>query len=51
LTDEEKWSDLIALYQGHPSWLNIITSTIVELFDSSVSRFLADKNDIYLGDL
>ncbi len=51
LTDEEKWSDLIALYQGHPSWLNIIASTIVELFDSSVSRFLADKNDIYLGDL
>ncbi len=51
LTDEEKWSDLIALYQGHPSWLNIIASTIVELFDSSVSRFLEDKNDIYLGDL
>ena len=51
LTDEEKWSDLIVLYQGHPSWLNIIASTIVELFDSSVSRFLADKNDIYLGDL
>lgn len=51
LTDEEKWSDLIALYQGHPYWLNIIASTIVELFDSSVSRFLADKNDIYLGDL
>ncbi len=51
LADEEKWSDLIALYQGHPYWLNIIASTIVELFDSSVSRFLADKNDIYLGDL
>ena len=51
LTDEEKWSDLIALYQGHPYWLNIIASTIVELFDGSVSRFLADKNDIYLGDL
>ncbi|MBE9096935.1 ATP-binding protein [Tychonema sp. LEGE 07203] len=51
LTDEEKWPDLIAIYQGHPSWLNIIGSTIVELFDGSVSRFLADKNDIYLGDL
>ena len=51
LTEEEKWSDLIALYQGHPYWLNIIASTIVELFDGSVSRFLADKNDIYLGDL
>ncbi|XZN92136.1 MAG: NB-ARC domain-containing protein [Microcoleus sp.] len=51
LTNEEKWSDLIALYQGHPYWLNIIAATIVELFDGSVSRFLADKNDIYLGDL
>jgi len=51
LTDEEKWSDLITLYQGHPYWLNIIAATIVELFDGSVSRFLADKNDIYLGDL
>lgn len=51
LTDEEKWSDLIALYQGHPSWLNIIASTIVELFDGSVSQFLADETDIFLGDL
>ena len=51
LTDEEKWSDLIALYQGHPSWLNIIASTIVELFDGSVPQFLADETDIFLGDL
>ena len=51
MTDEEKWSDLIALYQGHPSWLNIIASTIVELFDGSVSQFLADETDIFLGDL
>ncbi|WP_333116133.1 MULTISPECIES: hypothetical protein [unclassified Microcoleus] len=51
MTDEEKWPDLIGIYQGHPSWLNIIASTIIELFDASVSRFLANKNDIYLGDL
>lgn len=51
LSDEEKWSELITLYQSHPSWLNIIASTIVELFDGSVSRFLADTNDIYLGEL
>ncbi|TAG88067.1 MAG: ATP-binding protein, partial [Oscillatoriales cyanobacterium] len=35
LADEEKWSDLIAFYQGHPSWLNIIAATIWELFDGS----------------
>lgn len=51
LVDEEKWSDLIALYQGHPSWLNIIAATILELFDGSVSRFLSDVNDLFLGDL
>jgi len=51
LTDEEKWSELINLYQGHPSWLNIIASTILELFDGNVARFLANGNDIYLGDI
>ncbi len=51
LTDEEKWSELIALYQGHSSWLNIIASTILELFDGNVSWFLAAENDIYLGDI
>ncbi|MGB8686587.1 MAG: ATP-binding protein [Microcoleus sp.] len=51
LADEEKWSELIALYQGHPSWLNIIAATIWELFDGSVSLFLADGNDLFLGDL
>ena len=51
LVDEEKWSDLIALYQGHPSWLNIIAATILELFDGSVSLFLSEVNDLFLGDL
>ncbi|MEG4806296.1 ATP-binding protein [Microcoleus sp. F8-D3] len=51
LADEQKWSDLLALYQGHPSWLNIIASTILEFFDGSASRFLINNNDIYLGDL
>jgi hypothetical protein len=51
LADEEKWSELITLYQGHPSWLNIIAATILELFDGSVSLFLADGNDVFLGDL
>jgi hypothetical protein len=51
LTDEEKWSELITIYQGHPSWLNIIASTILELFDGNVARFLAAENDIYLGDI
>ncbi|OCR00785.1 ATPase [Oscillatoriales cyanobacterium USR001] len=51
LKDEEKWSELINLYQGHPSWLNIIAATIIELFDGSVSLFLDNTNDLFLGDL
>ncbi|MEG4534965.1 ATP-binding protein [Microcoleus sp. D2_18a_D3] len=52
LADEEKWSDLIDLYQGHPSWLNIIAATILELFNGSVSLFLADGTaDLFVGDL
>ncbi len=51
LNDEEQWSELITLYQGHPSWLNIIAATIQELFNGSVSLFIADKNNIFLGDL
>lgn len=50
LTDEDKWSELIAIYQGHPCWLNIIAATIIELFNGSVDQFLA-QNDIYLGDI
>ncbi|MEY3868331.1 MAG: hypothetical protein RLZZ338_2222 [Cyanobacteriota bacterium] len=51
LTDSEKWPELINLYQGHPTWLNIIASTIVELFDGRVSLFLADQEEIFIGDL
>ena len=63
LKNEEQWPELINLYQGHPTWLNIIASTIVELFDGRVSLFLGDtpqpdgvekggqKNEIFLGEL
>lgn len=39
------------MYQGHPRWLKIITSIIIELFNGSVSLFLSEQNPIYLGDL
>jgi hypothetical protein len=52
LKNQEKWTELITLYQGHPSWLNIIASTIVELFDGDVALFLEQMQDeIYLGDI
>ncbi|GGA47837.1 NB-ARC domain-containing protein [Okeania sp. KiyG1] len=51
LTDEENWSELISIYQGHPTWLNIIAATIKEFYNGRVSQFLAEQNEIYLGDL
>ena len=52
LKSEEKWTELRELYQGHPNWLNIISSTIIELFDGEVSLFLEQmNNEIYLGDI
>jgi NB-ARC domain len=50
LTDEDKWLELIELYGGNTSWLNIITSTILDLFDGSVAQFLSYPSP-FLGDL
>jgi len=51
LQDEAKWDELITLYQTHPAWLNIIASTIIELFNGKVSLFLTDEDDLFLGDI
>lgn len=50
LTDRDKWGELIRIYGGNPSWLNIIASTIQDLFDGSVDRFLSYPS-LFLGDL
>lgn len=51
LQDEERWDELITLYQSHPAWLNIIASTIIELLKGSVSLFMTDENEFFLGDI
>jgi hypothetical protein len=51
LKDEEKWSELIKIYQGHPTWLNIISSTINKLCQGGVKKFLATQDQIYLGNI
>ncbi|MCT7992238.1 NB-ARC domain-containing protein [Laspinema olomoucense] len=51
LNDETQWAELIRLYQGHPCWLNIIASTILELFNGNLSLFLSNPTEIFLGDL
>jgi hypothetical protein len=52
LKGDEKWTELIKIYHGHPQWLNIISSTIIELFDGDVLLFLEQMgSEIYLGDI
>ena len=51
LKDEDKWDELIRIYQGHPGWLNIIILTIREFFNGKVSLFLRDNDDLFLGDI
>lgn len=51
LNDETQWAELIRLYQGHPCWLNIMASTILELFNGNLSLFLSNPTDLFLGDL
>ncbi|MGK7903182.1 MAG: NB-ARC domain-containing protein [Hormoscilla sp.] len=50
LRDEDRWLELIDLYSGNPLWLNIIASTIQELFNGSVSQLLSCPT-VFLGDL
>ncbi len=51
LTDEGKLSELINIYQGHPTCLNIIAATIKEFYNGRISQFLDEQNEIYLDDL
>lgn len=50
LKDQHKWPELIQLYSGNPLWLNIIASTIKDLFNDIIEQFLSYKS-IFLGDL
>jgi hypothetical protein len=50
LKDRERWIELIQLYSGNPLWLNIISATISDLFNGSVSKFLS-YSSLFLGDI
>ncbi len=51
LKDEEKWTELITLYQGHPTWLNNIADTINDYYNGKVSLFLSEHSEVFLDDL
>ena len=40
LVDRESWEKLINNYQGNPRWLDIVATTIQELFSGQVAEFM-----------
>ena len=49
LGEEYLWDDLIQPYRGNPLALNMIATTIKEVFDGSITEFLK-QNTLFLGD-
>ena len=49
LVEEYLWDDLIQPYRGNPLAINIIATTIKEVFDGSIAEFLK-QNTLFLGD-
>lgn len=49
LLDEEKWPELINLYQGNPLWLKLVAQTINNLFDGKVAEYLTCQ-PVFLSD-
>jgi hypothetical protein len=41
LLDEDRWPDLIELYQGNPLWLKLVAQTINNLFCGRVAQYLS----------
>jgi hypothetical protein len=49
LSGEEQWGTLINLYRGNPLALNIVSTTIQELFNSNVPEFLRQNTLVITG--
>lgn len=43
LKDEDSWLNLLNLYEGNPFYLQMITNSIINVFDGFVKDFLAEK--------
>ncbi|MBZ8179748.1 NB-ARC domain-containing protein [Oscillatoria salina] len=48
LVEEPEWVNLIQRYQGNPTYLKIVSTTIAEVFQGRTSEFFS-KNSTYLG--
>ncbi|CAC5344104.1 MULTISPECIES: hypothetical protein [Planktothrix] len=46
LLDEDRWPELINLYQGNPLWLKLVAQTINNLFSGRVSQYLSYESAV-----
>jgi NB-ARC domain len=51
LQEEQKWLDLIRLYQGHPLWLNFIAIRIQKLAQGKITDIFSDDCILLTEDL
>ncbi|WP_228041671.1 NB-ARC domain-containing protein [Planktothrix mougeotii] len=49
LLDEDRWPELINLYEGNPLWLKLVAQTINNLFSGRVSQYLSYES-VFLSD-
>lgn len=49
LSDEEKWTEVINIYQGNPLELKLVAPAIRELFNGKVSDFLQRQTFVFGG--
>lgn len=51
LLDEDRWPELINLYQGNPLWLKLVAQTIKNLFGGKVSQYLSYESVLLSDEL
>jgi hypothetical protein len=51
LSEEGQWGTLIKIYRGNPLVLKMVSTTIKEIFDGSVSAFLKQRMTLITGDI
>lgn len=51
LSGERQWATLIQIYRGNPLVLKMVSTTIKEIFDGSVTDFLKQRMTLITGDI
>jgi hypothetical protein len=51
LQDEDKWVNLINLYQGNPAWLTWVANLVQELGNGKITEIFADDSILLIEDI